>query len=497
MGINRVLIALLVLTGLGVTSAAAGAAVDFTSPLGNIQCHGESGTSAHVECAIKKQRWASLPLKPPSCSEAFWPQEFELTAGYLQVGRCGDAEEYCTTSRPCRKLDYGTSVDFGPIRCTSSATSGSAHNGGIACRYLTGARARFHLAIEAYDVSGPTAPAVSHDTSLATKGARVPGATTTEISSHDLLASIRSHGAKVAAPAVLPPGVSVVGGAGQPPKRSTGTVDAVTGTSRPAPRPQKAESFGFVKGGYPAIGRIWAMVDGTWEAKCSGTVVDTDLVLTAGHCVTDRYNGNAYRQRIAFVPGQSWDDPSSKDPSDIRAPHEVWEASNWWAPDSYRSGDGGPDWGLIEIQPHGTKHIGSVGDRWRILTGLDLNPGQPLWLAGYPAMGYWSTVKGREGRGLYACASAWGDTDWKVLPARGGVEYQADCTMNGGASGGPWLTKLPTGEWVIIGVTNTCDDKNKRDDAPGTYCTPISTHLHTVEFDERFQSFWANVRMQL
>jgi hypothetical protein len=291
--------------------------------------------------------------------------------------------------------------------------------------------------------------------------------------------------------------VGVVGGAGKPPKRATGTVNATTGASRPAPPPQKAASFGFVNGGYPTIGRIWALIDGTWKAECSGTVVDTDLVLTAGHCVTDSHNGNAYWERIAFVPGQSWDDPSSKDPGDIRAPYEVWEASNWWAPDSYRSGAGGPDWGLIEIQPHGTKHIGSVGSRWRIFTGLSLSPGQRLWLAGYPAMGYWSTVEGREGRGLYACASAWGATHWKLRPARGGVEYQADCNMNGGVSGGPWLTRLSNDEWVIIGVTNWCDDDNKLDDAPGTYCTPTSTRLRTLEFDARFLSFWANVRKQL
>jgi hypothetical protein len=494
MSINRVLIVILVLTGFGVTSAAAGAAVDFQSPTGNIRCHGDSATPAYVDCSLAKQRWASQPPKPQSCSGAFWPQEFELAGGYLQAGRCGDAVKYC--SRPCQKLEYGTSVDLGPIRCTSSKISGSAHNGGIACRYMQGTRARFHLAIEAYDVSGPTAPAAPHVAPLATTGARVPGAPSSEMTSAELLASIRSHGVKVASPAVLPRGVGVVGGAGRAPKRTTGTVGASTGTSRPATRSQKAESFGFEKDLYPMIGRIWVLIDGRWEATCSGTVVDTQLVLTAGHCVTDADNDNAYWGRIAFVPGQTWNDPNSTDPSDIRAPYQVWEASNWWAPDSYRKGDG-PDWGLIQIQPHGTKDIGDVVDPWKIAAGLSLNPGDRLWLAGYPAMGYWSTVKGHEGRGLYSCASAWAGGDWKKGRTSSDIEYAANCDMNGGASGGPWLTKLSNDEWVIVGVNNWCDDDNKKDDAPGTYCTPRSSQLRTLEFDARFLSFWKNVHEQL
>ena len=423
---------------------------------------------------------------------SFRPQEFELANGYVQAGTCGDP---VACSKPCEKLAYGRSIDIGPIRCTSSDTSGSAGNGGIACRYVQGKHAYFHLAIEAYDIRGPIAPDTPRQPPLATTGARPPGATSSEATSDELLASIRSHGDAAASAAAMPRGVGVVGGAGQAPKRTTGTVGASTGTTQPA-SPAKKSTFGFVNKPYPMIGRIWSMVDGRWRVKCSGTVVSTDLVLTAGHCVTDSHNGNAYLERIAFVPGQTWDDPNSADPNDIRAPYGVWEARNWWAPDSYRKADG-PDWGLIEIQPHGSEHIGNRVGSWKVATGVSLSPGQRVWLAGYPAMGFWNTVRGREGRGLYQCASAWGGGDWARGFTSSDIEYAAACNMNGGASGGPWLAKLSNDEWFIVGVNNWCDDDDKQDDAPGTYCTPVSSRLRTLEFDARFLSFWKNVNAQL
>ncbi|MDP9334730.1 MAG: trypsin-like serine protease [Actinomycetota bacterium] len=270
-----------------------------------------------------------------------------------------------------------------------------------------------------------------------------------------------------------------------------------TGASQqPATESAHTESFGFVKKRFPMIGRIWVLTDGKWQAMCSGTVVSRELVLTAGHCVTDAHNNHAYRERIAFVPGQTWNDPNSRDPRDIRAPYGVWEARNWWTPDSYRKADG-PDWGLIQIQPHGATYIGDVVHTWRIATGLSLYPNERLWLAGYPAEGFWNTAPGHEGRGLYSCASAWDGGNWVKGSAPNDIVYVANCTMNGGASGGPWFARLPNGPWVIIGVNNWCYDDNKKDDAPGTYCTPRSSQLQTLEFDARFLSFWASVNTQL
>ena len=70
------------------------------------------------------------------------------------------------------------------------------------------------------------------------------------------------------------------------------------------------------------------MNDGKWRALCSGAVVSRTLVLTAAHCLTDEDDHHGivpYVGRLAFVPGQTWRDPSSADPNDIRAPYGAWE----------------------------------------------------------------------------------------------------------------------------------------------------------------------------
>lgn len=475
----RILIAAFVLAAVGATSATAAAGVDFTSPLKNIRCHGDSTAPAYVDCSIAQQRWPSQPARPQACQGVFHPHEFELSAGRVSVGRCGAARAYCATS--CQTLAYGNSIDLGPIECTSSKTSGSAHNGGLACRYTQGKHARFHLAIEAYDIAGPT-------------GAASPATASSGSSSDELLTAIRGGGTKTSA-ALLPLARGKVGGAGQVPDRPTGTVSTTTRAGESAIDPRAVTPFGFVEKPFPPIGRIWIMMNGKWQVWCSGTVVSRELVLTAAHCLTDDKGHRPYQGRIAFVPGQTWDKPNSQDPRDIRAPYQVWEARKWWTPSSYLTAHD-PDWGLIQIQPHGAEYIGDVTGWQKIETGVSLQVGQRLWLAGYPSSGDWSTAKGHMGRGLFKCATAWQGRARLNDPAPNDIQYVADCTMNRGASGGPWLAQLSDGSWGIIGVTNWCDDDDHRNDTD-TYCTPVSSRLRALEFDARFVSFWMSVNHQL
>jgi V8-like Glu-specific endopeptidase len=246
----------------------------------------------------------------------------------------------------------------------------------------------------------------------------------------------------------------------------------------------------------PQVGRIWRWDDlnQRWAAHCSGTVVSRELVLTAGHCVFDRSTGTYYK--LLFVPGQTWNDPASDDPADIKSPYGTWPVDSSWVPGNYADLSGGPDWGLLYLGPQSGQYVGSLVGSYAIKTGLAPDVGQRIWLAGYPGEGFWATQTGTEGRGQYACDSNY--TGRSQNGYLGGVVISVDCPMNGGASGGPWLFKQADGSWVIGGVSNTCEDDNTDDDLPGgLYCTPTSSRLDSLLLDARFLDFWNSVVPQL
>ena len=243
------------------------------------------------------------------------------------------------------------------------------------------------------------------------------------------------------------------------------------------------------------VGKIWVLLGGKWQARCSGTVIGRELVAAAGGSVTDDAHPRAYYERIALVPTQTWKSPSSTDARDIRAPYGVWEARRSWALDSYLNADG-PDWGDPDKAPRHQVHRGDVVGIQSIATSHNLEVGDRLWLAGYPTVGEWRTPTYREGRGQFSCATAWHGAAVLNEPTPADIQYVANCTMTRGASGGPWFTRLSDGTWSIIGVINWCDDVKKKDDNDG-YCTPVSSGLRTLQFDGRFLSFWTSVNQEI
>lgn len=282
--------------------------------------------------------------------------------------------------------------------------------------------------------------------------------------------------------------------------KKLGTKKNVRGSAPKGRSPNQLNWNGWPDPRLAQVGQIWAQAYGESGLRpyCSGTVVSRTLVLTAGHCVVNtsvRVNGlNPKHLRILFVPGQTWNTPSSTDVADVKAPYGVWEAQDSWAPRSFRAGTSRLDWGLIEIKPQNGRFIGNVTGSWRIQTGITFNVGARIWSTGYPGMGFWSRTSGYVGRGQYACDSTW-DGVWRQ---DGGTEIWIKCPMNGGSSGGPWLVQLNTGEWVIGGVNDWCDDTNTYDDESdgrgGTfYCTPVSDSLRSLVFDNRFITFWNSV----
>jgi Trypsin-like peptidase domain len=225
--------------------------------------------------------------------------------------------------------------------------------------------------------------------------------------------------------------------------------------------------------------------------NCSGTVVSRTLMLTAAHCLYSIRSGNVgYMTRILFAPGMWWDNLS--DPNSIRFNYGVFDAYRWWVPDGWRlNGDPAFDYGLVEFAPQ-PSYIGNVTGSWNITPSIQWGDGARVYLMGYPSAGHWSTIQGGNGRGQYACDSIY-ENQYSVIGS--GYELWMTCTMNQGASGGPWFVLLNNGTWTIGGVNDRCWGPNMND--PVNYCTPYSDYMRASYFDNRFLDFWISVQGQL
>jgi Trypsin-like peptidase domain len=267
--------------------------------------------------------------------------------------------------------------------------------------------------------------------------------------------------------------------------------------SRTTPRRAIGGSRGVLTwAGWPSqtlanVGRLYAMnADLTRVlSTCSATVVARNVVLTAGHCVSQP-NG-AYWPNLLFVPGQTW---NASNPHNIVAPYGVWQANNWWARDDFRKGTSRDlDWGLIEMKPRSDGAlIGDVTGSSSIQVGITYNQGARIYSMGYPATGFWATAAGEYGNGQFACDSAW-DGAWNYGPSQV-IRLTFGCTMNGGASGGPVFVQLSDGRWVIGGVNDWCNGPMI---SATVYCVPTSNSLISATFDSRFSDFWNDVASQL
>ncbi|MFD7031374.1 trypsin-like serine peptidase [Streptomyces sp. NPDC059917] len=203
------------------------------------------------------------------------------------------------------------------------------------------------------------------------------------------------------------------------------------------------------KGGVIArtVGRIY--VTGGQDAACTATVVGTNTVVTAAHCVrTSLPDGSSqtatWDKNLYFVPGYR-DGQSPHGGFTVRRVHmaEDWQAD-------------GNDVAMLEMNPAADgRTVSAVVGAQKIAFGT--KPGSPTHQFGYP---YTSRVLHCEGRG--------------TRPRDAPQFFRIPCLMGVGSSGGPYIVDLdPAGMGTVVAVNVSSD----ADYSYGTALGPVASRL--------------------
>lgn len=185
-------------------------------------------------------------------------------------------------------------------------------------------------------------------------------------------------------------------------------------------------------------GRIFFTEDDGTNHSCTGSIVNSngkDLVFTAGHCVHGQGSSHTWWTNWVFVPGYSQGN----------APHGYWYENQFWSMTGWtQDGNRYYDVGIaIMATDANGNHIANVlGGQ-----GIEWNYGysQSVYDFGYPADPPY------DGSTMYYCT---GTTYPDITNL--GTFPRLDCGMNGGASGGPWLTGYSDSNyWATLYTVNS------------------------------------------
>lgn len=245
-------------------------------------------------------------------------------------------------------------------------------------------------------------------------------------------------------------------GAGQPiagrrsgglPRRSK----SIRRPHRPDPRaraamvghelPWQNNSYGYTTAAKPTGRLYFNLADGSPNV-CSASVVATNVIVTAAHCVEDA--DGADHDGFMFIPGKY----GSSEPYG-RFYAKTNGVSRWdeWSTAPYNCSDGtgcggylGMDYAFITLKPN------SLGYNVGQYTGwYGLWPNAPkgnMYVLGYPAEGTWSQYQDYP----WHCSSM--PQQWNRYAYEGRYDVGLSCYDTGGASGGPWLMTYNGGTYV-------------------------------------------------
>jgi len=170
---------------------------------------------------------------------------------------------------------------------------------------------------------------------------------------------------------------------------------------------------------YPhsAIGRLFVKQDSQWYV-CSASLVEPDLILTAGHCVV--YNG-AWSTQMVFVPGYRNDSA----PFGLHYGKYLWAWASWINYSDFRF-----DYAMVKLHSTPGHTTGWLGTAWS--EGY-----YHTWQqAGYPGEPTY------DGYRLWYNESAFGAANDSVGEPK---PIWVGSSFTSGSSGGPWIISKEDG----------------------------------------------------
>jgi hypothetical protein len=169
---------------------------------------------------------------------------------------------------------------------------------------------------------------------------------------------------------------------------------------------------------------------------CSATAVDTNLVLTAAHCVWDRGTDREHTN-FKFVPKKMG----------TSEPFGSWTRGRALLYNGYRfQGQYSKDYAFIKFQPSSRGNLSANVGISYILANPSLKSN--LYNLGYPVSGAFKSY----GNHIWFCYSPYGG----YYADGGGYTIRMGCMGNGGVSGGPWFHYYNNSWNYIASVNSTC-----------------------------------------
>ncbi|GII00602.1 trypsin-like serine peptidase [Planobispora takensis] len=186
------------------------------------------------------------------------------------------------------------------------------------------------------------------------------------------------------------------------------------------------------------VGKVF-FTQGGQNYVCSASVVNSrgrNMLATAAHCV---YDVGGWSKNWIFIPAYSY----------VKGKHNkpfgTWTVSRAVIePEWARGFDPDFDYSFITVRPLAGRNIANVvgaqGIKWNQPATVSMR------IFGYPAELPWN------GSRVVSCLQT---TELDTVPEAGIANHRfARCTLNGGSSGGPWVSNysFPTGIGYLVGI---------------------------------------------